>query len=154
MKHLTGAFGHPKSEHSHGVNRFACLAQSTCRKAPTMTESTEPTRDPTCRHRPGVQFNVFACARLADTRALQSLKLSWPYGEQRFGCLSLVASQWDRLLGGAVEEWLLYVQRLIGLYHGYGSNINHHGTTYFCHCFHLRGCQFGYLVLTHSHTTQ
>ena len=34
---------------------------------------------------------------------------------------------------------------------GYGSKLNHQGTTGFSHCFHLPGCHFGVtLCLTHS----
>ena len=36
---------------------------------------------------------------------------------------------------------------------GYGSKSNHQGTTGFSQCFHLPGCHFGYLFLTHNQFT-
>ena len=38
-----------------------------------------------------------------------------------------------------------------GLKHGYGSKLNHQGTTGFGPCFYLAGFHFGYICLTHSH---
>ena len=45
------------------------------------------------------------------------------------------------------ESWL---EQAYFVKHGYGSKLNHQGTTGFGPCFHLPGFHLGYLFLTHG----